>query len=72
MTSFLTCVGLFLLVVVLLIFVFFNWLFSEHGDNTNDEPWSFNNCDYRGDCLRDCPYRMECPFYTYKKEMGYE
>lgn len=30
-----------------------------------DEMWDFNSCHYRGNCLMDCTYRSECPFYSY-------
>ena len=36
-------------------------------DNTTgyDEMWEFDNCYYKGNCLMDCAYRSECPFYSY-------
>lgn len=30
-----------------------------------DEMWEFDNCHYKGNCLTDCAYRSECPFYSY-------
>ena len=66
--------GIFIVLFVVLAFLV-SVAFGELSDGDgyeNDTVWSFDNCDYKGDCLRDCPYREECPFYTYKKEMGYE
>lgn len=36
-------------------------------DDSPNEMWEFNNCHYKGNCLMDCTYRSECPFYSYSK-----
>lgn len=26
---------------------------------------AFDRCSYRGNCLTDCTYRADCPYYSY-------
>lgn len=33
----------------------------------HDEMREFDNCHYKGNCLTDCTYRSECPFYSYSE-----
>lgn len=58
---------LVILILAFLAFVFLEFLTSDSSYSTdNDKSWSFEGCSYRGDCITDCTYRAECPFYSYK------
>ena len=69
-----------ILVILILVFLVFAFLWflthdsrydtesgiSQTRATNNDKSWSFEGCSYRGDCITDCTYRAECPFYSYK------
>lgn len=68
------CIVIFLtaLIILCVVGVLAMALTGDKDYDGNEELWSFDNCHYRGNCLLDCPHRIDCPFYTYKEEMGYD
>ena len=55
-----------LLVLAIVVVVVFTSACNSIDDMPEyDEMWEFDNCHYRGNCLMDCAYRSECPFYSY-------
>lgn len=61
-----------LIIIFIVIMVALRIILGYKPDNNNtesrDEPWSFQSCGYRGNCLTDCCYRNDCPYYSYKNE----
>lgn len=66
--------GVIILIIILIISIAarlilgYSPLNSSDEKERNEEPWSYENCTYRGDCLTDCCLRDKCPYYSYKDE----
>lgn len=64
--------GIIILITIFIIFTTIVRLILGYSplsdEEKKEEPWSYESCTYRGDCLTDCCLRDKCPYYSYYKD----
>ncbi len=65
--------GIIILIIIFIVFIVIRIILgysplSNSNEERKEEPWSYENCTYRGDCLTDCCLRDKCPYYSYYKD----